>query len=159
MVGGSAVRRSGAAGGGRQLARRDELLSVAIRARPSSAASVGGRVGKGGAGRARRGALSLGQRAPGPSRLRSAAPPGRDAGQSLGSARALRRLPRVVPRLGGRDLLRAVARARPPRPGSGHATRVPRRRVAAPGSVEPGGASLLPAPRSALLRLRVPPRA
>src|ERR1700730_17995841 len=160
MVGGPALRRSGAAGGRRELARRADLLPVAIGPhRHSRAAPVGGRVGEGGAGRPGRRALSLGRRAPGPGRLRSTAPPRGDAGQPAGAARALRRLPRVVSRLGGGDLLRAIARSRSPRPGDRHAPRLTWRSVATPGSVEPGGPSLLATPGPALLRLRLPARA
>ena len=50
-------------------------------------------------------------------------------------------------------ILRAIARAEPARTFAGHAPRVARRRVAAPGSVEPGGASLVAAARPALLGL------
>src|SRR2546422_2553033 len=70
--------------------------------------------------------------------------------------RSLRRLPRVVPRLGRRRLLPAVAAAEPARTRGRPAPRLARRRLAPRRPVEPGRPPLLVAPGAPLLRLRLP---
>src|SRR5262249_33611692 len=102
----------------------------------------------------RRRALPLGSRAAGRRPRRPAAARRGDADQSAGAPRTLRRLPRVVPRLGGRGLLRGVTGTESLGAVPRLAAWLARRRVAAPGHVEPRGAPLFPAARPSLFRLR-----
>src|SRR5262249_4880829 len=129
-------------------------LAICPRRRYLSAPDRGG-VGEGGARRARGRALPMGRGPSGARRLRPAAPPRRDAGKPAGAPRPLRRLPRVVPGLARRQLLRAIGRAESAGARDRHASRLARRRLAPPGSVEPGGAPLLAATGAPLLGLRL----
>src|SRR5438876_1936556 len=155
VLGRPALRRPEPAGRRRLLARRGRVLPLARERLPPPHR---GRVGEGGPRGPRGRALPVGRRAA----ARAVRPPaaGRHhAGEPARPDRSLRRLPRVVPRLGRRRLLPAFAAAEPARARRRPAPRLARRRLAPRGPVEPGRPPLLVAPGASLLRLRLPPRA
>ncbi len=141
----------------RRVGRSGRLRRLALRrGGPAHAPSHRGGVGEGRTRRPRGCPLPRGRRASGYRARR--APAARDRGQAepAGPPRAVWRLPRVVPGLGRRRLLRGLARARSRGTAIGHPTRLARRRLAAPGPLEPGGPPLVPAARASLLGLRLP---
>src|SRR5262249_51357834 len=152
-----AIRRPRAIRRGRELVRLDRLLRVAVhRLRPAPSVADGSGVGEGGARWTGGRPLSLGRGTARGCRLRPAPHRDGNAGEPPRALRALRGLPRVVPRLGRRRLLREVARTRPMRAVQWHAEDLPRWRLATPGPVESGGASLVAAAVAPVLGLRIP---
>ena len=154
MVERPALPRPATARGWSELVRGGPVLRVAVQ-RPGWASSPAhrGRVGKGGARRARRRPLSLGQRATHHRPLRWAGPRHGQSPNALG----LVALSGVCHEwcLDWEDpaYYATSPEAESPRPFARLAARVPRRRMAAPGSVESGGPPVLSAAGPALLGL------
>src|SRR5215470_14995712 len=158
MVERCALRRSWSARGRCQLVRGDSVLRVAVRrAARLLSASYRGTVGEGGARWTRRRSISVGRRSSCENSGSTASRP-RYACESLGTARPVGRVPRVVSRLGGRALLLPVARPESARPRSGDAPSLPGRGVAAPGSLDHGGPPVIAPALPSLFGLWLPSR-